>query len=55
MELGDGGVRLWATCHLQIASEKDIRTHEGLELFLNDWHSAWTYLARRAFGKWHDE
>jgi hypothetical protein len=33
-------------------SGKDIRTHEGLELFLNDWHPARTYLARRAFGQW---
>jgi hypothetical protein len=36
-------------------SGKDIHTYEGLQLFLNDWDSAWTYLARRAFGQWHDE
>jgi hypothetical protein len=34
---------------------KDIHTRDGLELFLNDWHPAWDYLARRAFGRWHDE
>jgi hypothetical protein len=21
---------------------------------VNDWHSTWTYLARRAFGQWYD-
>ncbi len=36
-------------------SGKDIRTHEGLELFLNDWGPVWTYLAQRAFGRWVDE
>lgn len=34
---------------------KDIRTEAGLELFLNDWHPAWTYIARRAYPKWRDE
>ena len=36
-------------------SGKDIHTHEGLELFLNEWHPAWTYLARRAYDQWYDE
>ncbi len=37
-------------------SGKDIRTAEGLELFLNDWHPTWTYLARRAYGqRYNDE
>jgi hypothetical protein len=36
-------------------SGKDIHTYEGLQLFLNDWDSAWTYLARRAFGQWYGE
>jgi hypothetical protein len=31
------------------------QVHACLELFLNEWRSAWTYLARRAFGQWHDE
>ena len=36
-------------------SGKDIHTYEGLQLFLNDWDSAWAYLARRAFGQRYRE
>jgi hypothetical protein len=36
-------------------SGKDIHTYEGLQLFLNDWDSAWAYLARRAFGQRYGE
>jgi hypothetical protein len=34
--------------------EKNIRTVEGLKGFQDDCHTAWVYLARRAFGTWHD-
>jgi hypothetical protein len=34
---------------------KDIRTGEGLEGFQDDCHVAWVYLARRAYGSWHDD
>jgi hypothetical protein len=35
--------------------EQDIRTSEGLEGFQEDCHAAWVYLARRAYGKWHED
>ena len=31
---------------------KDIRTYEGIEAFIDDAHTAFNYLARRAFGRW---
>ena len=34
---------------------KDIRTGEGLNGFHDDCHSAWVYLARRAYGSWHED
>jgi hypothetical protein len=36
-------------------SGKDIRTAEGLMLFIEDWNYAWTYLARRTYGKWVED
>jgi hypothetical protein len=33
---------------------KDIRTPEGLQAFKDDCHTAWVYLATRAFGKWRE-
>jgi hypothetical protein len=34
---------------------KDIRTSVGLEGFKDDCHVAWVYLARRAYGTWHED
>ncbi len=34
---------------------KDIRTSEGLKGFKDDCHVAWVYLARRAYGTWHED
>ncbi len=35
--------------------KKDIRTGEGLEGFHEDCNAAWVYLARRAYGTWHED
>lgn len=35
--------------------ERDIRTSEGLEGFQEDCHTTWVYLAKRAFGTWHED
>jgi hypothetical protein len=34
---------------------KDIRTTDGLKAFKDASHEAWVYLARRAYGTWHEE
>jgi hypothetical protein len=34
---------------------KDIFSHEGLSLFDNDWHPAWTYIALRSHRGWRDD
>lgn len=34
---------------------KDIFTYEGLSLFDDDWHPAWTYIARRIFPGWRND
>jgi hypothetical protein len=33
---------------------KDIRTPEGLREFKDDCHTAWVFLAKRAWGKWRE-
>jgi len=36
-------------------SGKDMRTAEGMQLFMDDCHRAWVYLARRTYDVWHDD
>jgi hypothetical protein len=33
---------------------KDIRSYEGIEVFIEDAQMAFNYLARRAFGSWSE-